>query len=226
MRLNPFFTETNWLPRLDHFWLGQPLLSDRLTWYEHSNVGYAQFKSATQPTIPTDQLNWAPLPWEGPAGTTRSGDRVATRQELDLPFAAGVVKFDPYVLGELAPLGTRAQRRRPDRGPTARLARQHADLDASTRRSKARCSTSTASPTRWCSTSTPGTRRPPTNLTNSAAVRPDRRQRHRGLSPLVRVHGFWRAAAGAAAVRRTVLRPAQRPGRLGHLALDGNRRAT
>ncbi len=102
VRLDPFFTETNWLPRLDHFWLGQPLLGDRLTWYEHSSAGYAQYKSATMPTIPTDQLNWAPLPWEAPAGSTRSGSRVATRQELDLPFAAGVVKMDPYVLGELA----------------------------------------------------------------------------------------------------------------------------
>ena len=104
-RLNPFFTETNWLPRVDHFWLGQPLLGDRLTWYEHTNLAYAQFKSATQPTLATDQLNWAPLPWEGPAGTTRQGDRVATRQELDLPFAASVVKFDPYVLGEVAHWG-------------------------------------------------------------------------------------------------------------------------
>ncbi len=101
-RLDPFFTETNWLPRADHFWLGQPLLGDRLTWYEHSNVGYAQYKSATQPTLPTDQLNWAPLPWEGPPGNTRSGSRLATRQELDAPFALGVVKFDPYVVGELA----------------------------------------------------------------------------------------------------------------------------
>ncbi len=101
-RLNPFFTETVWLPRFDHFWLGQPLLGDRLTWYEHSSAGYAQFKSATMPTIPTDQLNWAPLPWELPAGSTRSGSRFATRQELDLPFAAGVVKFDPYAVGELA----------------------------------------------------------------------------------------------------------------------------
>ena len=30
VRLNPFFTETEWLPRVDHFWIGQPLLGDRL----------------------------------------------------------------------------------------------------------------------------------------------------------------------------------------------------
>ncbi|HYW78911.1 MAG TPA: hypothetical protein VE890_05005, partial [Thermoguttaceae bacterium] len=39
-RMNDFFTQTEWLPRADHFWLGQPLLGDRLTWYEHSSAGY------------------------------------------------------------------------------------------------------------------------------------------------------------------------------------------
>ena len=102
VRLNEFFTETQWLPRLDHFWIGQPLLGDRLTWYEHTNIAYAQFKSAHPPTDPVDAAIWGPLPWEAPAATTRSGGRYATRHELDLPFSVGVVKFDPYVLGELA----------------------------------------------------------------------------------------------------------------------------
>jgi hypothetical protein len=102
VRLNEFFTETQWLPRLDHFWIGQPLLGDRLTWYEHSNIAYAQFKSAHPPTDPTDAAVWGPLPWEAPAASTRDGGRYATRHEIDVPFSLGVVKFDPYVLGELA----------------------------------------------------------------------------------------------------------------------------
>ncbi len=105
VRPNEFFTDTQWLPRLDHFWLGQPLLGDRLTWYEHTNVGYAQFKTTTAPTDPADAADWGPLPWEGPVGATRQGQRLATRHELDLPFSAGVVKFNPYVLGELANWG-------------------------------------------------------------------------------------------------------------------------
>ena len=36
VRLNDFFTETEWLPRLDHFLFGQSLLFDRLTWHEHT----------------------------------------------------------------------------------------------------------------------------------------------------------------------------------------------
>lgn len=102
VRLNEFFTETQWLPRLDHFWIGQPLLNDRLTWYEHSNIAYAQFKSAHPPTDPTDAAVWGPLPWETPAASTRDGGRYVTRNELDLPFSLGVFKFAPYVVGELA----------------------------------------------------------------------------------------------------------------------------
>ena len=44
VRVNDFFTQTNWLPRADHFWLGQPLFGDALTWYEHTSAGYAQFR--------------------------------------------------------------------------------------------------------------------------------------------------------------------------------------
>ncbi len=101
VRLENFFTDTQWLPRGDHFLMGQPLLNDRLTWYEHTNLGYGQFQTAVKPSNPIDAINWAPLPWEIPS----SGDREATRHELDLPFAASVIKFDPYVLGELAHWG-------------------------------------------------------------------------------------------------------------------------
>ncbi|MGD9723263.1 MAG: hypothetical protein AB7O59_18480 [Pirellulales bacterium] len=102
VRLNEFFTETQWLPRLDHFLIGQPLLGDRLTYFEHSNIGYAQFKSAHPPTDPVDAAIWGPLPWETPAASTREGGRYATRHEIDFPFALGPVKFNPYALGELA----------------------------------------------------------------------------------------------------------------------------
>ena len=85
MRLNPFFTETEWLPRLDHFWLGQPLLNDRLTWYEHSNVGLRAVQDApSRRPIRPQAAHWGPLPWEAPADSTRrraaghaAGDRPA-----------------------------------------------------------------------------------------------------------------------------------------------------
>lgn len=100
-RVNTFFTQTEWLPRLDHFWIGQPLLGDRLTWFEHSSAAYARMRTASTSPNPLDAAKLAPLPWEA----TVSGERFATRQELDLPLEAGPVKIVPYVLGEYAHWG-------------------------------------------------------------------------------------------------------------------------
>lgn len=100
-RLNPFFTQTEWLPRGDHFCLGQPLLGDVFTWYEHSHAAYARLRTASTPEDPADAATFALLPWE----VTRSGERLATRQEIDWPLQLGPVKTVPYALGELAHWG-------------------------------------------------------------------------------------------------------------------------
>jgi hypothetical protein len=106
-RLNNFFTETEWLPRGDHFWLGQPLLNDTFTWYEHSSAGFARFKPANLPTNPQDQP-FEYLAWETntpPNAPVRYGQVLSTRQEIDWPFQVGSVKVVPYALGELANWG-------------------------------------------------------------------------------------------------------------------------
>jgi hypothetical protein len=106
-RINDFFTETNWLPRGDHYWLGQSLFGV-LTWYEHSSAAYAQFHRTNvpeniitvgNPAGPAGPFNY--LPWEHDA----QGGRFATRQELDYPFQLGMVKVVPYALGEAAHWG-------------------------------------------------------------------------------------------------------------------------
>jgi hypothetical protein len=108
-RLYDFVTQTDWLPRGDHFWLGQSLLGDRLTWYEHTSVGFAQFRTLTPPAPPQNPGNkfrflpWEVSPAEDPLALTR--ERFATRQELDLPLQLGVVKVVPYALGEFAHWG-------------------------------------------------------------------------------------------------------------------------
>lgn len=94
-RVNDFFTETEWLPRLDHYWLGQPIF-DRLTWYAHSFVGYAKQETASTPTDPQDAAKFALRPWE----TDSEGLVALTRQELSFPFDAGPVKLNPYISGE------------------------------------------------------------------------------------------------------------------------------
>lgn len=100
-RLNPFFTQTEWLPRLDHYWIGQSLLGETLTWSEHSHVGYGRTRIAEAPEDPADLAKFDPLPWE----SSRSGVRAATRQELDLPLEVGALKLVPYLLGEVAHWG-------------------------------------------------------------------------------------------------------------------------
>ncbi|MFZ5829200.1 MAG: organic solvent tolerance protein OstA [Planctomycetota bacterium] len=101
LRVNDFFTQTEWLPRLDHFWIGQPLLRDAFTWYEHSSAAYARFQKLEPPSNPADQpFNF--LPWET---DSRQGERFVTRQEIDWPILLGPVKVVPYALGELAHWG-------------------------------------------------------------------------------------------------------------------------
>ncbi len=103
VRLNDFFTQTEWLPRGDHFWLGQSLFHDVFTWYEHSHVGFARLRTTDTPdtTLPAYQ-SWNLLPWEP---GSPEGERLATRQEIDWPFQLGLVKVVPYALGELAHWG-------------------------------------------------------------------------------------------------------------------------
>jgi hypothetical protein len=100
-RYNDFWTQTEWLPRLDHFMSGQPLLFDRLTWYSHSQVSYAHQRPATMPTQPSQAALWQLFPWE----TDSEGIRASSRQEIDLPLTLGPVKVVPYALGEVAHWG-------------------------------------------------------------------------------------------------------------------------
>ncbi len=96
-RVNDFFTQTQWLPRLDHYILGQPFLFDRAVWHGHSMVGYGQFRTADAPTNPVDLAKWDPLAWEG---VDREGVVAGTRHEIDFPIQAGPVKVVPYLLGD------------------------------------------------------------------------------------------------------------------------------
>ena len=80
-RVNQFYTETQWLPRLDHYWLGQPLIDDTFTWYEHTNIGYANQNEAS---VPTDsdrrlEIHSAPL---GSGEPQRAAARHAKRSRL------------------------------------------------------------------------------------------------------------------------------------------------
>ena len=100
VRINDFFTQTEWLPRVDHFWLGQDIFG-ALTYNAHSSVGYANLEIASTPKDPVDAAKFQPLAWEVPS----DGIRAATRQEIDYPITLGPVKVVPYALGEAAHWG-------------------------------------------------------------------------------------------------------------------------
>jgi len=97
VRPNSSFTQTERLPRFDHFVLGQDLLFGWLTWHGHTQVSYDHLRPASPPTDPVDAASFQLLPWE----VDREGPRAITRHEIDLPVAAGPVKVVPYVLGEV-----------------------------------------------------------------------------------------------------------------------------
>jgi hypothetical protein len=100
VRVNPFFTQTEWLPRADHFLLGHSI-GDIFTWHAHSHVGYGRLRTASAPLDPADAAKFDPLAWE----EEREGVRAATRQEVSLPLELGPFKVVPYLLGEVAHWG-------------------------------------------------------------------------------------------------------------------------
>ncbi len=96
-QLNDFFTQTSWLPRVDHFMIGQPLLGDRVVWHNRTSLGYGRIRTAEPPTNATDLAQFDPLAWESDA----TGIRFNTRHELDFPVQLGPTKVVPYVLGDV-----------------------------------------------------------------------------------------------------------------------------
>ena len=123
LRVDPFLTQSEWWPRLDHHWIAQPLLRDALSWYEHSSISYVRQNLPAAPMGETGSLAappanpgqgyylWTLLPYENNV----IGERLVTRQEIDLPFQAGPVKLVPYALGELGHWGQDIQQQPIDR---------------------------------------------------------------------------------------------------------------
>ncbi|WP_153555992.1 LPS-assembly protein LptD [Roseimaritima sediminicola] len=101
VRLNEFYTDTNQLPRFDHYGLGGSVLGDHLTWSMHNQIGYADLEVANAPVNPVEAAKFTTLPGE----TDAEGVIAATRQELAAPIDARIMKIVPYVSGEAAFFG-------------------------------------------------------------------------------------------------------------------------
>jgi lipopolysaccharide export system protein LptA len=97
-QLNNFENNTQWLPRGDIYFLGEPLFENMLNYSSHSSAGYAVMNSAALPTDPTDAATFTPLPYM----TNASGLVAQTRHQIEAPFNLGPIKVAPFVLGEAA----------------------------------------------------------------------------------------------------------------------------
>ena len=95
-QVNDFFTQTSWLPRLDHFIIGQPL-GNRAIWSGHSSAGYGRLRAANAPENAIDAATFDLLAAE----TDATGFRFSTRQEIDFPIQLGPGKVVPYLLGDV-----------------------------------------------------------------------------------------------------------------------------
>lgn len=95
-RVNDFYTDTNRLPQLDHYMLGNSFLTERLNWSAHNRVGYAHLEVADAPENPIEQAKFTTLPGEADS----QGMIASTKQELAAPFTLGILKLSPYVSGE------------------------------------------------------------------------------------------------------------------------------
>ena len=98
--LMDFRTDTQWLPRFDYYRLGRSFLGNRLVYFQHTGVNYAN----THTDIMVNNPNlFAFLPFDPISNTSGvfSAGRGYTNHELDLPInVADVVRVVPYIQGQ------------------------------------------------------------------------------------------------------------------------------
>ncbi|APW63035.1 hypothetical protein [Paludisphaera borealis] len=99
--LQNFNTETQWLPRLDYYRLGDSFFDGRLIHYQHSGVDYAN----THTDIMVNNKNlFAYMPYDPISNTSGvfSAGRGYTNHELDVPINIyDVIRINPYVQGQV-----------------------------------------------------------------------------------------------------------------------------
>ena len=99
--LQNWYTDTQWLPRVDYYRLGDSFFDNLFTYYTHSGMDYATIHTDVMVNNP-NLFAFLPFdPISNTSGTFSSG-RFYTNHELDMPLNFGnVVRFVPYVQGQL-----------------------------------------------------------------------------------------------------------------------------
>jgi hypothetical protein len=88
-RIRNWVTETEWLPRLDGWLIGQDLF-ERLTYNAHASLAYARLRESSDSSNPVDNTD-----------VHDNSARFDLMQELSLPFSAGPFRIVPYGLLDL-----------------------------------------------------------------------------------------------------------------------------
>jgi hypothetical protein len=101
-----FNTETQWLPRLDYYRLGDSLFGGRLNYYQHTGADYGNTHTASEVNNPnpfnvtpdSPILGTAFIPYDPTSNTTgvfKTG-RLSTAHELDIPLNFDFLRLVPY----------------------------------------------------------------------------------------------------------------------------------
>ena len=99
VNLQTFNTDTQWLPKGDYYRLGDSLLNNRLTYFQHTGADYANVHTAAEVN---NRTLFAYLPTDPISNTNRAFEsgRLYTAHELDAPINLGFARVTPYVQGQ------------------------------------------------------------------------------------------------------------------------------
>ncbi|MBV8317600.1 MAG: hypothetical protein JOZ53_21885 [Planctomycetaceae bacterium] len=98
--LQNFYTDTQWLPRVDYYRLGDAVFNKWFTYDQHSGLDYANTHTAAEVNNP---YIFAFMPYDPISNTSRTfqSGRFYTNHELDLPLNfANILRVVPYVQGQ------------------------------------------------------------------------------------------------------------------------------
>ncbi len=97
-------TETQWLPKLDYFRLGDSLFNDWFTYFQHTGVDYASTHTASEVNNPNIFAFIPYDPISNTSGTLNSG-RGYTNHEIDLKLDIGrlqeYIRIVPFLQGQV-----------------------------------------------------------------------------------------------------------------------------
>ena len=99
VNLQSFNTESQWLPKLDYYRLGDSLLGNRLTHFQHTGADYANVHTAAEVN---NRTLFSFLPTDPISNTNRQFEsgRLFTTHELDLPINLQFLRVTPYLQGQ------------------------------------------------------------------------------------------------------------------------------